>query len=57
VFRDEVPCAVAVQGVSSGPADPAPPGVEKRGEEEYRSCDGRDWSVWMSIPDTEIRDS
>jgi hypothetical protein len=42
MFRDEVPCAVAVQGVSSGPADPAPPGVEKRGEEEYRSCDGRD---------------
>ena len=34
VFLDKVPWAVAVHGVSSGPTDPAPPGVEKRGEDE-----------------------
>ena len=55
--RDSVPCAVAVQGVTSGSTEPAPRGVEKRGEEEYRSCAGRDCRVCMSIPETEMRDS
>jgi hypothetical protein len=33
-LRDRVPCAVAVQDVTSGSIEAAPRGVEKRGEEE-----------------------
>lgn len=56
VLRDKVAWAVAVQGVSSGPTDPAFPGVVRR-HDEYSNCAGRDCKVCMSIPDTEIKDS
>lgn len=49
--------AVAVQGVKTGWLDVPAFGEEKRGEDESRSCEGRDWRVWISIPEIEIRDS
>jgi hypothetical protein len=37
--------------------EPPAEGEEKRGDEDRRSWEGRDCRVWMSMPETEMRDS